>query len=199
MNVSSASQLTSALSDARPGDQIRLADGTYSGRFKPRAKGTPAQPITLCGSANAVLSDATNGGYTLGPDGAEWWVFRGFTIDTAALKGIMADRSNNNHLRAPHREEHRRGMRAPAHLQQPEHRSAITTSIIAASSSRYGEGIYIGSSPNNLDNDQSNENQALNNQIEDTASDAIDMKESTRGHVIRGNYARRTGTGNTAR
>lgn len=48
VNVSAASQLPSALSSAQPGDQIRLAAGTYaSTSFS--GKGTASAPITICG------------------------------------------------------------------------------------------------------------------------------------------------------
>jgi hypothetical protein len=49
VNVSSASQLASALANAQPGDQIRVAGGTYLGATSLKRSGTDAQRITLCG------------------------------------------------------------------------------------------------------------------------------------------------------
>jgi cell division septation protein DedD len=49
VNVSSDAQLSSALSNAQPGDQIRLAAGNYSASRGWSRSGTAAHPITLCG------------------------------------------------------------------------------------------------------------------------------------------------------
>jgi hypothetical protein len=55
VDVSSADKLRSALTYARPGDLILLADGTYWGGFSARVAGTAEQRITICGSQNAVI------------------------------------------------------------------------------------------------------------------------------------------------
>ena len=46
--VSTKSQLSAALSNARAGDQIRLAAGTYLGKSDLTKSGTSAAPITVC-------------------------------------------------------------------------------------------------------------------------------------------------------
>ena len=55
--VSGTSALRAALSGARAGDVIVLADGTYAGPFQLTASGTPDRPIVIrgAGSAGAVL------------------------------------------------------------------------------------------------------------------------------------------------
>lgn len=40
VEVSTAAQLKTALTNARPGDTIHLADGTYTGNFKATTPGT---------------------------------------------------------------------------------------------------------------------------------------------------------------
>ena len=93
--------------------------------------------------------------------GPGWWVFRGFTIDRG-LKGIMADRAHDNVYERLDREEHRRRMRTHA---PGSSRNIIRDNYIhhCGATSQYGEGIYIGSSPNNDDNDQANDNEILDN------------------------------------
>lgn len=59
VRVGTASQLTNALSYARPGDLILLADGTYGGVFHARAAGTASARITVCGSRQAVIHHST--------------------------------------------------------------------------------------------------------------------------------------------
>jgi hypothetical protein len=49
VSVSSAGELASAFSDAQPGDQIRLAPGTYTGRTTLSRAGTASSPIVVCG------------------------------------------------------------------------------------------------------------------------------------------------------
>lgn len=49
VSVSTDAQLASALSAALPGDQIRIAAGTYSGARSWSKSGTASAPITLCG------------------------------------------------------------------------------------------------------------------------------------------------------
>jgi MYXO-CTERM domain-containing protein len=53
VNVASASELSSALSAAQPGDVITLADGTYAGQFSVNASGTPENPIVIRGASQA--------------------------------------------------------------------------------------------------------------------------------------------------
>ena len=48
--VHNSQELTAALSEAHPGDIIRLADGVYTGRFRIASAGTPENPIVIRGS-----------------------------------------------------------------------------------------------------------------------------------------------------
>jgi parallel beta-helix repeat protein len=54
VNVSTDAALSSALSNAQPGDQIRVAAGTYSNSQSWSKDGTSANPITLCGVSGAA-------------------------------------------------------------------------------------------------------------------------------------------------
>src|SRR4051812_19733538 len=78
IDVHTAAELKAALAGAGPGDTIRLADGTYTGNFKTTADGTSGSPITLTGSADAVLK--AGGGYGLHLDGASNWQIEGITV-----------------------------------------------------------------------------------------------------------------------
>jgi parallel beta-helix repeat protein len=51
--VSTSAALSAALSNAQPGDQIRVAAGRYSNSQSWSRSGTPANPITLCGLPGA--------------------------------------------------------------------------------------------------------------------------------------------------
>src|SRR5689334_11741512 len=88
IDVSTAAQLKTALAGAKPGDTIKLADGTYTGNFKTTVSGSSSAPITLTGSAAAVLT--AGGGYGLHLNGASYWQVKGITV-TGGQKGIMID------------------------------------------------------------------------------------------------------------
>src|SRR5699024_8826360 len=88
--------LHSALEQARPGDVIRLAPGTYEGEFVARAAASAESPITLCGDADAVLDGGEpGGGYTLQHDGATHWHRLGFTV-AGGQKAVMHDRTEHS-------------------------------------------------------------------------------------------------------
>jgi hypothetical protein len=56
--VTDAASLTAALSQARPGDEIELANGMYAGAFAIQASGTAADPIVIRGaSEDGVVLD----------------------------------------------------------------------------------------------------------------------------------------------
>ena len=68
VNVSTAAGLNAALLDARPGDEIVMADGVYKGKFviAPNVNGTATKPVLLRGSRNVILdAQTTTTGYVL--------------------------------------------------------------------------------------------------------------------------------------
>ncbi|MBD8660209.1 right-handed parallel beta-helix repeat-containing protein [Frigoribacterium sp. CFBP 8754] len=193
VSVASADELTSALTDAAPGDVIQLEPGTYVGNFVASESGTADQPIALCGSADAVLDgDDVEKGYVMHLDGAEYWHLEGFTI-TNGQKGLMADGTVGstitgltvNHI----------GDEA-VHLRDGSTDNVVSSNTISDTGNRkekFGEGIYIGSSKNNWgeitggDPDTSDRNVIEGNTISDTTAENIDIKEGTTGGVVRGN------------
>ena len=100
VNVSTAAQLSTALSNALPGQIITLADGIYSksGGFAIAAgiNGTSSSPIKVVGSTKAIItSNNLSSGYGISLAGNNYWVFEGFTIHNSA-KGIVIDKSYHN-------------------------------------------------------------------------------------------------------
>ncbi|WP_236683824.1 right-handed parallel beta-helix repeat-containing protein [Demequina flava] len=193
VEVSTASALEEALDDARPGDVIGLADGEYEGEFEATAAGESDDPIWVCGSTDAELvGEGPDGGYGLHVDGAEWWVFHGFTV-TEHQKGVMVDGSSN--IVIDSLAVHAIGDEA-IHL-----RSHTTDSVVRASTiydtgnrrEKFGEGIYIGSAESNwcsltdCEPDESDNNVVEGNIIFEVTAEPIDVKEGTTGGLIVGN------------
>jgi hypothetical protein len=97
VSVRTADGLRAALADARPGDRIVLADGTYVGRFKVTASGRADRRVALCGTRAAVLDGGSDRyGYVLALTASHWDI-RGLGI-TNGQKGVVLDRASFNQL-----------------------------------------------------------------------------------------------------
>ncbi len=81
VNVSTATELAAALADARPGDHIVLADGSYGGGgFATAAAGTAAEPIVI--RANSKLAARLTSELVIGHP---WYLLWGLDFDGARL------------------------------------------------------------------------------------------------------------------
>ncbi|GGM02871.1 cellulose binding domain-containing protein [Dactylosporangium sucinum] len=209
VDVSTATQLSSALAAARPGQTIRLAPGTYRGSFVTTVAGTASQRINLTGPANAILvNDGPSGtapscpvptagwdsGYGLWLYNAPYWNLTGFTV-ADAKKGIVADNSHHTTIDGVYVHDVEE---EAVHFRRSSADSVIRNSRIERTGlvqAGYGEGVYIGSAGSNWGchgnsggADRSDRVQVLNNRIgPGVAAEAIDVKEGTFDGVIRGN------------
>ncbi|GAA2869620.1 hypothetical protein Acy02nite_18410 [Actinoplanes cyaneus] len=193
VQVSTAEQLDQALAKATPGTSIQLADGTYEGTFTATAKGTAQTPITLCGTASAVLDGGgVKKGYALHLDGADYWHVTGFTVRNAQ-KGVMGDGTNHSVIS---------GLTVTnigdeaIHLRKFSSDNVVEKNTIANTGLRrakYGEGVYIGSAVSNWTEitagapDNSDRNVVRDNRISATTAESVDVKEGTTGGTVTGN------------
>ncbi|WP_018343796.1 T9SS type A sorting domain-containing protein [Cytophaga aurantiaca] len=207
INVSTAIQLQSALNTATAGQTIVLADGIYSksGGFiiPANINGTSSNPITLKGSALAILtSNNLNSGYGLGLRGNTYWILDGFTIYMSA-KGIVLDSSHHNTIKNIH--VNRIGDEG-IHLRSYSSYNTIDNCFIDSTgqtSPGFGEAIYIGSAVSNWPTyskgnaDTCNYNEVTNNSFGNhVSSENIDIKEGTTGGRIAFNTFNGTGLNN---
>jgi len=201
VHVSSATELKNALANAKPADEIVMADGSYSGKFVIAAgvNGTATKPIILRGGRNAILdAGSINTGYVLHLQ-SNYWVIKGFTI-TNGLKGLMVDGSSWSVIDGI--KIFNIGEEA-IHLRKFSSHNTIRNTDISNTGLKtadYGEGIYIGSAKNNWatytngDPDLCDSNLILNNKIgPNITAECIDVKEGTTGSIIRGNTFDATG------
>ncbi|WP_217709717.1 right-handed parallel beta-helix repeat-containing protein [Amycolatopsis sp. Hca4] len=216
ISVATATQLSAALSAAKPGDTIVLADGDYSGAFVATKPGTASAPITLTGSAKAVLhdplfnpgdTDCPSGqtGYGLWLQGASYWNLKGFTVKDSK-KGIVLDGAQ--HVTIDGVTVHDVGAEA-VHFRKSSAYGTIKNSTITNTGKEqpgYGEGVYLGSANSNWEcyganggqsPDGGNYIQVLDNKIgPGVAAEAIDIKEGTHDGLISGNTLDGTGEKN---
>jgi hypothetical protein len=193
IEVATADELRVALADARPGDVIRLADGTYEGSFVAEASGGPDAPIHVCGGSDAVLDGGgTDDGTVVHLDGAEHWVLLGFTVQNGK-KGVMADGLVGSVIG---------GLTVRQIGDEAIHlRAASTDNVIVGNTvsdtglreADFGEGIYIGTAESNwceisdCEPDRSDRNEIVGNTISATTAESVDIKEGTSDGVLQDN------------
>jgi hypothetical protein len=190
VNVGNASQLTSALQNAIPGDEIRMADGTYAGRFIISRSGTTSAPIVLTGSRAAVIDgQGTSSGRAVQLQ-ADNWRLVGFTV-TNGQKGIMALGAHNTIIDRVR--VHHIGDEA-IHFRDASTDNTVQNSEVSDTGLRepgFGEGLYFGQAVSNWPNgqpDRSDRNKAINNKIgPNVRAESLDLKEGTTGGEVRGN------------
>jgi hypothetical protein len=199
VKVSTADQLKAALQNAKPNDEIVMADGIYNGKFVIETSGTATQPVILRGSRNVILdAGSTNTGYVLYLH-ASYWKLKGFTIRNG-LKGLMCDEANHNlidSLKIYQTGEEALHLRKFSSYNTVQYTEITETGIKTPD---YGEGIYIGSAKNNWANysngnpDLCDSNIIVYNKIGPAvAAECIDVKEGTTGGIIRSNSFDATG------
>jgi nitrous oxidase accessory protein NosD len=188
--VTTADELTEALSGAAPGQVIRLAAGTYEGAFVATASGGPDAPIWLCGGRDAVLDGGgIKEGYILHLDGATHWRLVGFSLRNGQ-KGVMADGTVGSVVQ---------GLSVTGtgdeaiHLRGHSTDNLVIDNDISDTGKRrdkFGEGVYIGSAVSNWCTvsdcrpDRSDRNVVAGNRISATTSENIDIKEGTTGGLV---------------
>lgn len=193
VNVSSAGELQAALDNARPGQTIFMADGTYSGYFDANRSGTDDAPITLQGSAGVVLAGPMNDrGQTLQLNNADNMVLSGFKV-VGGISGLVLSETDNTivkNLNISGTGNEGLAIRNNSSGNKVENSFIHDTGQVHEG---YGEGIYIGTAYSNWDKvtngkpDKSDSNVILRNVFRNTTGENIDIKEGTRFGIIREN------------
>jgi parallel beta-helix repeat protein len=142
--VSSAAELTAALTDAQAGDFIHLRDGLYTGNFVIDQAGQADQPIALYGSRQAILAGRGSAAGTALRLQADHWRLLGFTLRNAAT-GLLFEDANHNLVSALAIEQIGQ---AAIHLRRASSDNRIEKSWlhhVGLASASLGQGIVIGS------------------------------------------------------
>ena len=193
VQVSSGTQLMAALAAARPGDLILLAPGVYQGRFTLSAAGTAEQPICLDGLGQAALTAGTLGGgtYVLYLARARYWRVAGLEVHTGE-KGIMVDYSDFNLFDQVHIHDiGNEGLHFRRHSSDNVFQRGRIERTGLRGDPHSGEGAYVGSAQGNWGRytdgqpDRADRNQISSTVIRDATAECLEVKEGTRGTVIR--------------
>jgi hypothetical protein len=203
LNVSTVSGLTSALSQAVPGDCILLAAGTY-GLTTGTAENTVGLPITRSGTAAApIILQGEGSSTTIDLNQRLMYVdasyfqlrrlrltdFPGVGLWLRGVTGVVIDSVEVDHT-----------LQEAVGLKYGSNHNIIKNSLFHDTGIRiqeYGEGIYIGFSGSAefpLDFGVT-DNQVLNNHFgPNVRAEAIDVKEGADRTLIRGNFIDGTGS-----
>ena len=199
--VSTAAQLRTALDAAVPGQVITLRDGTYTGAFRSARSGTKAEPITLRGSRDAVL---TTGALT-GSDPAltligKAWLLSGFSVTRSPVGIVLSDSDNSVLEDLGVTSVGARGI----HIRKNSAYVTVRTSTISdtgLASAGAGEGVYVGSAREDWaavtgaagTPDRSDYVRIENTSFTNTSAEGIDIREGTTGGRVAWNIFDNTG------
>lgn len=208
INVSTAAQLKDALNGAQPGHIIKMADGVYdlpslTFRVEAGINGTASQPITLTGSRNAIITNSDSSySYALWLKGNKYWVLKGFTVKMSKV-GIKIDSSL--YITVDSVKAVKCGAMGIS-LSRRTRYCTVKNCYIDSTGLHdigVGEGVYIGTDQDSWCNynycaqDSSNYNQVLNNTFgSHLSAENVDVKEGTRGGLIKGNTFNGAGLAN---
>jgi uncharacterized protein YjdB len=189
--VSTTSQLSSAITNARPGDLIELAAGTYTGYWSITTSGTSTSRIVLCGPRTANL-----GGTGTAPSPinlrvqASNWTLQGFTISNAFQPLFLIGAQN---VTVKGLEIYNIGQEA-IHLHTGAKNNLIEDNYIhdtGETNPQYGEGVYVGSAQSHWVSgtpDRTDNTTVRNNIIgPNIGAQMVDVKEGTTGTIVSGN------------
>jgi hypothetical protein len=193
INVSTPSQLSSAVAGALPGDKIVMAAGTYNmtGAVNISRAGTSAQPIQLVGPRTAILDFGSITNYSFIHLTTDWWIIAGFSHRNS-VNGPLLTNANNNvlcDLLVEHMGKEGIAIKGTSSF------NTLQDSVIRDTGETYfywAESVYIGSGQTS--SEASNYNKVLRNHFgPNSRSDHVDVKGGTTGNWIEGNVSDATG------
>jgi len=181
--------LNRALALAEAGDTIQLAPGTYAGKVKTRVAG-----VRISGSSDAIISSRGERGIELLHDKT---TIRGLTFEKCdigiwvfgasdcVLEGLTVRETDGEGIRV--KNQACRNVIRGCRLERTGR-----TGFDAAAGKKNGEGIYIGTAPEQRSKNQppSVPDRCIGNIIEDCtfkteAAEAVDIKEDSEENIVR--------------
>lgn len=196
VNCSTASQFSTALSNAQAGDNIVLANGTYNGNFITpfNRHGTANNPITISGTRSAIVTrGGTSSGYGLHLKRVNYWKVKGIKVSNCK-KGVVMDSCNYCTIDSIEVSTiGDEGIHLRTYSKNNLIRKCLVTNVGVVNPD-IGEGIYVGSASANWGTYTSgNPDNCDNNIVEyntigpNVRAESIDVKEGTTGGIYRYN------------
>jgi hypothetical protein len=190
-------KIQQALAVAQPNDTIVVAAGIYSGQLRSVRSGRPDAPITIAGARGAVIEgdgEITN----LVELTHDHLVVRGFALTKADKLIVLIGAADVHIIDNDLYDAGGECVRLRYHSSDNEIASnriarCGRTNFDLSDDSKNGEGIYIGTAPEQLDDknptdepDNSNRNWVHDNDIA-VPAECVDIKEDAVGNVVERN------------
>lgn len=197
LDVYPGQKIQAALDKVKPGETITIHEGTYSEYIATKTNGTVDKPITIMGQGNVILSGTGDNGrlFSLNHD---WYVIEGIKF-TNADKLLYAQETDHTVIK---NNEFYQGYGECVRLKYLSSDNIFegntvhdcgVGSFVLKDGDKNGEGVYIGTAPEQLSKnptnvqDQSNNNVIRNNSFNTKGNECVDIKEAATGNIVENN------------
>lgn len=188
VNVSTLTQLTSAVGNAQPGDCIVLAAGTYAlgSQLNINRSGTASSPIVIQGPGSGAVLDANQRGVYLQ---GSYVQLRKFRITDLPLTGLWLLGAHHDVIDSMEIDHSQQELLA---IKYGSHHNIVRDSYFhdsGLSRGNPGEGIYIGGSmaSGGCCDVTTVGNQVLRNRFERIWTESLDIKDGSDSTLMQGN------------
>ena len=198
--LSTSDDLQKALDAAEPSDVLCLSGGTYKlkSTLFIHASGENDHPITLRSAPGAhAIIDGKDGDPTLELVNASWWLLTDLEFMSSDILLRLNDSSDNEITRSIFHDSDGECVR----FRNQSQRNRFTDNVVYScgrkgfdvkKDKKNGEGLYIGTAPEQRDRvvggmDHSNDNVIERNWFRTDASEAVDIKEDSEQNIVRNN------------
>lgn len=197
LDVYPGQKIQTALDRVKPGETITIHAGTYNEYVITKTNGTSEKPITIKGDGNVILKGSGDEGrlFQLFHD---YYIIEGIKF-TNADKLLYAQEADNNRIS---RNEFYNGygecvrfkyLSSDNIFENNNVHDCGVGSFVLKDGDKNGEGVYIGTAPEQLSKnptkvrDESNNNRISNNTFNTKGNECVDIKEAATGNIVENN------------
>lgn len=182
-----------AISAAQPGTTVLVKAGTYREKLVTARSGTVKAPITLKGEAGAVLVGSGQG--RIMEVKHDYWRIEGFEFKEADILLWMQEADSNVITKNFFHQAQGECVRAKYHSSQNVFSNNRVEDcgrgdFVLGGDGKNGEGIYLGTAPEQLDrnptpeSDKTNQNIVRHNTFITNGNECVDIKEGASYNVV---------------
>lgn len=197
LDVQPGEKIADALKAVKPGETITIHEGVYNEYLTTSVSGQEGKPITIKGEGNAVLRGSGDSG-RLFQVMHDWYIIEGLHF-TNADKLLWLQESDNTIIR---KNEFSQGYGECVRIKYLSSNNLFEAnnvhdcgvgSFVQSDGSKNGEGVYIGTAPEQLSKnptsvkDESNRNIVRYNVFNTKGNECVDIKEAATGNVVESN------------
>lgn len=194
LDIHPGESIASALKTVTPGDTLTIHEGTYSEYLTTSVNGTEGNPITIKGEGNVVLKGKGDEG-RLVQVMHDWYIIEGLTFinadkllwlqesDHTIIRHNTFDKAYGECVRIKY-------LSSDNLFENNTVKNCGVGSFVKKDGGKNGEGVYIGTAPEQLDKnptkvrDASNSNTVTHNTFNTQGNECVDIKEGASFNVV---------------